>query len=134
MTTTQADNYTPTTDSLHAIALLVNQARPDWPPALVLSVLEGHATNVDGSDLAIAAIRAARTPTYRTPKTIGWRGPHWDGLTTQPAGMLPTARCGVCGKFEDRCLTQRIGLDDDHEFEPTPGPARPGVRLYPPVR
>lgn len=113
------DRYTATTPTIQAIATLVHEARPDWPEALVVAVLEGHAHQVDGSDLAIAAIRAAKTPTFHTPKTIGWRGPHWSGLATMPSGMLTSRRCGVCGKWEDVCQTTRIGVDDDHEFEPT---------------
>lgn len=112
------DHYTATDETLEAIAHLVSTARPDWPSVLVLSVLVGHASTVDGSDLAIAAIRAAKNPDFRTPKTIGWRGPHWDGLGTKPSGMMTSRRCGVCGKWEDLCETQRIGRDDDHEFEP----------------
>lgn len=128
------DHYTATHETLTAIALLVSQARPAWPAALVLSVLQAHSSNVDGSDLAVAAIRAAKTPTFTSPKAIGWRGPHWDGLTTMPSGLLSSVRCGVCGKFEDLCLTTRIGQDDDHEFEPTETRGRPGVRLYTPIR
>lgn len=126
--------YTPDSDALDAIACLVSKARPDWSPVLVRSVLDAHAHQVDPSDLAVAAIRAAKTPTFMSPKTIGWRGPHWAGLDTMPVGLLTSRRCGVCGKFEDLCETTRIGVDDDHEFEPVEPRARHGVRLYPPIR
>ena len=134
MTKRTTDHYTPTYADLEAIAHLVSQARPAWPAALVLSVLQAHSSQVDGSDLAVAAIRAAKTPTFTSPKTIGWRGPHWDGLVTKPSGLLSSVRCGVCGKFEDLCLTTRIGQDDDHEFEPTETRGPRGVRVWTPVR
>lgn len=102
---------------LDAIAFLVTQSRPDW--SLVRTVLEAHRTQVTASDLAVAALRAAANPDYRTPRTIGWRGPHWHGLDTAPVTVLALPRCGVCGKREDLCETQRIGQDDDHDFEPT---------------
>lgn len=131
---TTPSRYHPTHETLTHIAALVSQARPDWAEGLVLAVLESHAHQVDGSDLAIAAIRAALTPTFHTPKTIGWRGPHWDGLRSMPPGMMSSRRCGVCGKFEDLCLTTRIGVDDDHEFEPVEPRAHGGRHVRPPVR
>lgn len=112
------DNHNASDQELDAIAFLVSQARPEWQAGLVLSVLTAHRSQVDAADLAVAALRAARNPDYRTPKTIGWRGEHWRGLTTVIPDMKPRERCGVCGKTEDRCETQRVGLDDDHAFEP----------------
>lgn len=99
------------------ITALVCQVRPDWPAWQVKSVLQSHAGQVHLADLAVAALRAAQSPTLQTPRAIGWRGPHWDGATTLPPAIAPRARCGVCGKTEDRCAIDRPG-PDDHTFEP----------------
>lgn len=112
------DSHNPSDQELEAIAYLVARSRPEWPAGVTLSVLRAHRLQVDAADLAIAALRAARTPDFRTPKTIGWRGPHWAGLATVVPDAAPRKRCRVCGKTEDRCETQRVGLDDDHDFEP----------------
>lgn len=120
--------------TLDAITHLVHEARPSWPPTVILAVLEAHAHHLDSTDLAIAALRAAKNPAYHSPKTIGWRGPHWDGLGTMPSGMMTSRRCGVCGRFEDQCLTTRIGRDDDHEFEPVEPRDGRGRPTRPPVR
>lgn len=112
------DKHNASDRELEAIAFLVEQTRPGWAASLVLSVLQGHRDQVNAPDLAIAALRAAQTPDFRTPKTIGWRGPHWQGLASAPEEVRRLARCGVCGKTEDKCETQRLGLDDDHDFEP----------------
>lgn len=101
----------------HLVELLA-QARPEWDSGLVRVVLHSHRFQVDGTDLAIAALRAARNPDLLTPKAIGWRGRHWDGLSTRPADIVTHTRCGVCGKLEPQCVTQRFG-DDDHQHEPT---------------
>lgn len=105
-------------DDILAISQLVSNIRPDWPAAAVASVLQAHSHQADAGDLAVAAIRAAQRSDYRTPKVIGWRGPHWEGSRTAPNRLQTGQRCGICGKPEDLCETQRIG-DDDHEFEPT---------------
>lgn len=99
------------------ITAVVVAVRPDWPAHLVAEVLRSHAHQVHAADLAVAAVRAAANPDFHTPKTIGWRGPHWDGARTMPADIAPRARCGVCGKREPQCVTQRPGRDDDHVFE-----------------
>lgn len=105
---------------LAMIATLTASVRPDWPSHLVESVLQSHAHQVHVADLACAAMRAAQNPDLRTPKAIGWRGPHWDGAKTTPLHHEPRERCNVCGKTEPRCVTERPGRDDDHEFEPVP--------------
>lgn len=112
------DSHNACDQELEAIAFLVSESRPEWQQGLVLAVLTGHRNQVDAADLAIAALRAARNPDFRTPKTIGWRGPHWYGLATTPPEIARKARCGICGKPEDKCETQRVGVGDDHEFEP----------------
>lgn len=115
--------YNAGVDTIDRIAYLVYAARPDWDSSLVRVILLSHAMQVDGTDLAIAALRAASDPSNRSPKVIGWRGPHWDGLGTRPADQRTYTWCGVCGKIEPRCLSERFG-DDDHEHEPTDRPVR----------
>lgn len=121
--TTATNTYTAGPDDLHSIAQLVSHIRPEWQRAVVESVLLAHAHQVHAADLAVAAIRAAQNTDYKTPKTIGWRGPHWEGAKTKPH-ELTLYRCRVCGKREDRCAMERPGLDDDHAFEPTAEPVR----------
>lgn len=114
------DRYAATTDAIEHIAALVVQQRPEWDAALVKIILHSHAGQVDGNDLAIAALRAAGNPDLPTPKAIGWRGRHWDGLGTVPPDVAPAERCFVCGKREPECWSSRPGRDDDHVFEPRP--------------
>lgn len=110
--------YTASLDTLDLVARLVEQERPDWDPVLVKLVLHSHTSLVDGSDLAIAALRAAQNRDLPTPKAIGWRGPHWRDLATQPIEVRAAERCTTCGKPEPRCVMERPGRDDDHRFEP----------------
>lgn len=107
-------------EAIEHLAYLVNAERPDWDVYLVRAILTSHALQVNGTDLSIAALRAARNRDLPGPKAIGWRGPHWDGLATKPATMLAPERCNVCGKREPDCWSQRPGRDDDHVFEPRP--------------
>ena len=116
--TTATNTHTASQDDILWISQLVSNIRPDWPAAAVASVLQAHAHQADAADLAVAAIRAAQNTEYHTPKVIGWRGPHWNGCKTAPGRLQTGQRCGICGKPEDLCETQRIG-DDDHEYEPT---------------
>lgn len=118
--------YTASHDTLSHVIALVEQARPEWDPGLVRIVLHSHTGHVDGNDLAIAALRAAADLNLPGPKSIGWRGPHWDGLGTKPPEIKDQLRCVVCGKTEPRCYSERPGLDDDHVFEPTERPVRVG--------
>lgn len=111
-------SHTAGSEDLLAIAQLVSSIRPEWPAAVVVSVLQAHAHQATCEDLTVAAVRAAARKSYRTPKTIGWRGPHWEGCKTGPTQLQTAHRCRTCGKPQDLCETQRVGLDDDHEFEP----------------
>lgn len=111
-------HFTAGLDTVEHIAALVATIRPSWDPGLVKVVLHSHAQVVNGADLAIAALRCAADERMPYPKSIGWRGPHWDGLETMPLDIAPQQRCGVCGKVEPRCYSDRPGLDDDHAFEP----------------
>lgn len=112
-----------TLETVNHLVALIEQVRPDWDPSLVRVILLNHRTSVDAADLAIAAIRAARNVDIPTPKSIGWRGPHWDGAVTLPPAIAPREKCSVCGLTEERCYSIRPGRDDDHAFTP----ARPLV-------
>lgn len=109
--------YTARHDEITAIADLVHAARPEWEPSLVRIVLSAHAGQVDGTDLAIAALRCAQNLDYPTPKAIGWRGPHWRDLNTMPASATPRTRCRICQRTEPECYAVRPG-PDDHPFTP----------------
>lgn len=114
-------SYTATIETVDHIVELVHQ-ESGWERGLVRVVLLSHAQVVDGSDLAIAALRWAASERGRAvgPKGIGWRGPHWDGLGTKPPEVAARDQrwCQVCMKPEPRCLTERPHPSDDHEFEP----------------
>ncbi len=110
------DRHKASVETINHLAFLVCQARPQWDLRLVQVVLLNHADQVDGTDLAIAALRCAKISTYPTPKAIGWRGPHWDGLDTVPEEIRKPDRCYTCGKPEPLCYGVRF-QDDDHRFE-----------------
>jgi hypothetical protein len=109
--------YQASPETLTQVAALVVQERPEWDAALVRIILASHAAQVAGTDLAIAALRAAQDRNLPTPKAIGWRGPHWHGLETAPVEVTGGPRCTTCGKIEPRCWSERPGRDDDHQFE-----------------
>lgn len=111
--------YTATPETIEHIVLLVEHARPEWEPALVRIILNNLASQVDGSALAVAAIRAANDPDMPSPKAIGWRGKHWEGLWSAPPEVQGGPRCDVCEKTEARCYGERPG-PDDHVFTPRP--------------
>ncbi len=116
--------YTAGHDTVSSITDLVVQARPSWDPWLVRVILMDLAQKIDGSDLALVAIRAALNTDLPSPKAIAWRGPHWRDLVSEPpAGPLNAPRCGVCGRREPDCWSIRPG-DDGHDFEPVAVAAR----------
>lgn len=115
--------YTATTETIDHIAALVEQQRPEWEPALVKIILRSHVSHVDGTDLAVAALRAATNLNLPSPKAIGWRGPHWDGLATKPPEITDLRWCSVCGRREPDCYAVRHA-GDDHTFEASARPPR----------
>ena len=110
--------YNAAPDTIDRLAYLVHAERPSWDFALIKVVLLSHAMQVDGTDLAIAALRCAKNPDLPSPKAIGWRGKHWDDLGTKPPQIADPERCDTCGKPEPRCWSERPGVDDDHQFVP----------------
>lgn len=105
------------------LAKFIHQLRkrtggPDWHRAGIESALAEARRRAPAPDLAIAAIKAARVPTNRTPAIIGMDGPHWQGATNKPTPthVEPVDRCSVCSLHRDQC-GERWG--DDHEFRPS---------------
>lgn len=108
-----------------ALAEIIIKIRPAWPHWLICSVLQAHAHNVTLEDLTIAAVRVAMDKTIDTPKAIGWKSRHYRDLDTAPMIVSKQReRCDICGKTEERCVTDRPG-PDDHVYTPhTPEPRR----------
>lgn len=81
-----------------ALAAFISTLRPDWDPTGVYVAL-GRARDLgDPAAVAVAAIRAASTPTNRTPAVIALHGDHWAGTpTTTNRGGNPAnrVRCDV---------------------------------------
>lgn len=119
MTSETLTRHTASTEDISHVVALVANVRPDWDSGLVRLVLLSHRDQVDAADLTVATIRAAQNLDFRTPKSIGWRGPHWDGARTKPDAIVERARCTTCGKTESRCYSERPGgwATDDHEFQ-----------------
>lgn len=88
---------------------------PEWHKAGIEDAL-GKARHLAPSpDLAIAAIKAAREPSNRTPAVIGMEGPHWQAAAIAPHRPYDQhATCAGCGLSEPEC---RRRWPDDHEFE-----------------
>lgn len=110
--------YGTQTESINHLVALLQQVRPQWDVGLVRIVLLNLAPQVELADLIVAATRCAVVSDYPTPKAIGWRGKHWDGLGSVPGPAAPSERCDVCSKPEPRCYGERVGIDDDHTFAP----------------
>lgn len=110
--------YAPDRDTTEHLVELAIQERPDWDRGLLRVILNDLvAKRVTGNDLALATLRLAADPKLLPAKAIAWRGAHWRDLDSTPPEVSLPDRCRVCGKPEPRCLTERPGLDDDHQFE-----------------
>lgn len=80
-----------------AIAVLVAALRDDWDVRGIMAALDQLAHR-DPTDVAIAAIRAARVRSNRTPAVIPMQGPHWlDPTSPNPAtSPTDTRACRAC--------------------------------------
>lgn len=78
-----------TKDQAQALTALVNALRPDWDAQGVYAALAKARTMGTAPELAVAAIRAAATPTNKTPAVIAMRGPHWQApqATANPGNV-----------------------------------------------
>jgi hypothetical protein len=84
--------YQASPETLTHLAHLVHQARPDWDTGLVRIVLADLARSVDGSDLAVASIRAACDPLGRGHYWV-WARVWVDNQTRGPRIRV----CVACG-------------------------------------
>lgn len=87
-----------TRDQAEALAELVHALRPEWDPQGILAALAKARDRADAPTVAIAAIRAAATPTNRTPAVIPLSGDHW----IDPA-VTPSSTGAVPGPSDARC-------------------------------
>lgn len=109
-----------------ALAKLLAELRPDWDERGTMAALEGARQRAGNFDLTLAAIRAAATPTVRTPAVIGMDGPHWHPEPappkprTQPISVV--SRCDECGGMHtpedehDPPEQRRVGHDAVTEY------------------
>lgn len=69
------------------LAHLLHEIRPDWSINSMMKLLWEHRAKHSFGDVVLPAIRAARTPTNRTPAVIFLEGPHWrsDGAAPREA-------------------------------------------------
>lgn len=101
------------------LAAFIHSIRRDWDEAGIFKAL-GDALNMGtSSDLAIAAVAAARNEKNRTPAVIALQGPHWAHVQVQrKASANMTApreqTCSVCYLPETQC---RARWTHDHRFE-----------------
>lgn len=104
----------------HALTAYIHLIRersggPEWHKAGIEDALGRARKTAPSPDLAIAAIRAAREPSNRTPAVIGMEGPHWQGSSTPPRRPFDAnTTCGICGFSQAEC---RRRWAEDHEFE-----------------
>jgi hypothetical protein len=83
-----------------ALAAFIHTIRDDWDTTGILAALRTAKDRATAPELAQAAIRAAATPSNRTPAVIALAGKHWI-QSTQTATPIPGAgiapRCEVYG-------------------------------------
>ena len=82
-----------------ALAAFIASIRPEWEPQGIYVALGKARDHGDAAQVAIAAIRAAATPTNRTPAVIPLQGDHWTAQaparTASNSARAP--RCTVYG-------------------------------------
>lgn len=86
-----------------------------WHRAGIEDALGQARHRAPAPDLACAAIRAAVSPSNRTPAIIGMDGPHWREATAplRPEKVDPNLRCSVCSESQGTC---RLKWSADHDF------------------
>lgn len=115
-----------TRDQAHALAELVHQLRPEWDAQGVLAALAKARDRGPADVVCIAAIRAAATPTNRTPAVIPLAGDHWTGIVeASSTGAVPRPtdrRCTEPGHEHyslpcKGCRSEALARDDDQPAE-----------------
>lgn len=114
------------------LAALVHATRPDWDAPGILAALSKLRTR-PLAVVAYAAIRAAETPTNRTPAVIALDGPHWRAPTpAQLPTPIPPTKCPRCGCFartpEGACLDCYLATEATDEATPPAHESRAQVR------
>jgi hypothetical protein len=71
------------------LAHILHEIRPDWAITSMMSLLWEHRAAHPFPALVIAAVRAASTPTNRTPAVIFMEGKHWRADGDQPREQPP---------------------------------------------
>lgn len=102
-------------DEAEALAKFIHSLRPDWGEQGIVHALGQARGMATPATVAIAAIRAADTPSNRTPGVIPLPGPHWPVTgTTRRRPPTRNETCGTCYLSQDEC---RRRWHWDHEFE-----------------
>lgn len=118
-----------------ALARFLHELRQDWQTPGIVHALGQARALAPAADVALAAIRAASTPTNRTPAVIPLDGEHWDtGRAPKPPRTLTRQeRCSICGQDEFLCRElARLGAGDNHDgHDFAPSTARHGEWLDP---
>lgn len=88
-----------------ATATLVATLRPDWDHTGIMAALALAQVRGPAHEVAIAAIRAAASPSNRTPAVIPLEGQHWNRPTSQTGaatvGPWDRRSCAKCSWFHD---------------------------------
>ena len=88
-----------THDQATKLAAFISSLRPDWDTPGVLHAIGRARERGDGTAVAVAAIRAAASPSNRTPAVIALDGEHWREPAHVMATPTPPGRCVRCGTF-----------------------------------
>lgn len=75
------------------LAHTLHEIRPDWGINSMMRLLWENRTAHPFPDLALAAVRAATTPTNRTPAVIFMDGKHWSSEGRPREAPPPGPRC-----------------------------------------
>lgn len=108
-----------------ALAAFIATIRDDWGVRGIVKALSDARGKADAAGLAQAAIRAAATPTNRTPAIIAMPGEHW--------GKGPKVQNGVEQAAALARHFETLGLADHHlagEHDERRAPNCP--KCYPP--
>lgn len=112
-----------TREQARALAELVHLLRPEWDAQGILAAVAKAREKASVDVVCIAAIRAAATPTNRTPAVIPLDGEHWQQPATDlsSTSVVPgprDARCDVVGHEHYRipckgCRSEALASEAD---------------------
>lgn len=112
-------------EQAEALADFITTIRTDWNARGIVKALSDAREKAGAAELARAAIKAAATPTNRTPAVIPLPGAHWLSTTadaTDAQGRIlreevDQARAAVARKRQENLSEHKAG---DHHGAPTP--------------